>query len=472
MNEQEKFDDLLRSKLTERDFPFDETNWDKVEELIDRSEKKRRYALIAFIFLAGLGAGIAIMSPFINSNKPSGIVASQQMSQTNTAPIQSKNIVNIGSSNNVNNGVDGNNSPNTAANSQPISSINSNSEGNTQANTMLAYAGNKPKKHIKNRKKLPDTTLQYSYVRPGSEKKLGRKHYNNSLVNNNSNVTSSREPGNSNPVANNNSLESNESLPGSNKLTNQANTHDSNSTDSTNKSQVLTNNSKQVKTDSSATTTHLLNPPSQSKQERYSHTLLSIDVGGGYSFGWKKEGATQGNGFSPIVGISVTHYFSNTISVFVGVQYNSLGNINTLYSNSSTQYNFGENTTVNSVTLKTLYYIALPLKFQYNITDKDIISGGVNILYLLNTSSTVVSYNQDYFGVSGYTSTTKMGYMDGINNLDAQLTLAYRRKINRFTISVEGYYGLLDIENSNFFNNNVFERNSGLRGIISFDIIK
>jgi hypothetical protein len=94
------------------------------------------------------------------------------------------------------------------------------------------------------------------------------------------------------------------------------------------------------------------------------------------------------------------------------------------------------------------------------------------VLYLVNTSSSVVSYDQNYFGVSGNTASTKMGYMDGINNMDAQLTLAYRRKINHFTITAEGYYGLLDIESNAFFGNNVFERNSGLRLILSYDIIK
>ncbi|HSY75373.1 MAG TPA: hypothetical protein VK890_00875, partial [Bacteroidia bacterium] len=136
------------------------------------------------------------------------------------------------------------------------------------------------------------------------------------------------------------------------------------------------------------------------------------------------------------------------------------------------QYDFGSTNNVTAVTLKTLYYAALPIQFQYNINNNDIISVGANVLYLINSNSNVVSYSQNYFGTSGYTSVDKMGYMDGINNLDAQLTLAYRRKINRFTISVESYYGLLDIENNSFFNNNVFERNSGLRAILSFDIIK
>jgi hypothetical protein len=476
MTEQEKFDDLLRSKLEGRDFPFDETNWDKAEEAIDRSEKKRRYGIIALIFAAGIGVGIAVMLPFINNTKSPGTVTPQPSQQAVAA-----NSLNPGNTITANSGVQ----------SQAQQTVTGNSSTVTQATTPQ---NNTPGK--KNQKVSADSAKQYSYVRPASERRKKRKGQTGFSPANNAAITYTRTHDENSPWAksgkadntteqNNNTQSGNTSevsSAGANKTpntTSQAVQQNNNTTsvskqaDSTHTSPpIAINDTANKKRDSSATTTLSSNTPPPAKPAKYSHTLLSLDAGAGYSLGWEKEGGKQGNGLSPVFGISATHNFSKTISVFAGVQFNSLTNINTLYSNSSTQYDFGSYTNVNSVTLKTLYYMAIPLKIQYTILTDNIISLGITPLYLVNTSSTVVSYQQNYYGVSGNTAATKPGYMDGINPWDAQLTLAYRRKINHFTVSAEYYYGLLDIENNSFFENNVFERNSGFRLLLSFDIIK
>jgi hypothetical protein len=485
MNEQEKFDDLLRSKSEERDFPFDETNWDKAEELIERSEKKRRFGLIGAIFMAGIVVGIVLMLPFINNNKTPNTINNVSSGQNNSAAEQNKNAQQT--SNNAISAVSApeqhatdNKQVNSAASSQTTTSQN-----NTSAGT------EKKTRHTKNDGSNAET--EYSYVRPSVRKKDHRQV--KAVYNPNSNkwVQNKAYKGSIDVADSNQQLAEGKSNVSDIAIT-EKNTTDKNTTNVQPKTiennSAITNNltqksdttaNKKVtpiidstaqKRDSSTNTTQPIAQQPPTKSKKYSHTLFSADAGGGYSLGWKKENGTQGNGLSPILGISVAHYFSSKISALIGLQYNSLGNINTLYSNSTITYDFGTNTNINSVTVKTLYYISLPIKLQYNISNKNMISGGIDVLYLLNTSSSVVSYNQNYFGVSGNTALTKMGYMDGINNMDAQLTLAYRRKTNRFTVTAEGYYGLLDIESNTFFGNNVFERNSGLRFILSYDIIK
>src|ERR1700761_2029095 len=62
--EQENFDDLLRSKLEEIRFDFNEANWDKAESLIIAADKKRKKRRIAIIFFIGMLAGIGAMIPF------------------------------------------------------------------------------------------------------------------------------------------------------------------------------------------------------------------------------------------------------------------------------------------------------------------------------------------------------------------------------------------------------------------------
>lgn len=496
MNEQEKFDDLLRSKLSEeRDFPFDETNWDKAEGMIERSEKRRRYGLIAGIFFVGVIAGAALMLPFIHSINVSSttqIATLQQSTKNNVATNQNqdKTVVSSNttatSSNNAsiqqpakqiveNNSAVTNNAP---ANPRPIASVN----GTTPkfGNITVAQSGGNTSntKSIKQHKHAAiDSTQQYSYVRPVSKKNKKKTAITSYATNNNTTVN---RPGNQTniPATGNNTLQPNNvNKPVEQNTTPTTQTANAvTQPDTSNKTQSVATVTNPVKTNDSgkSVTPPNNNTPTQQPEQpaKYTHTLLSIDAGAGYSLGWKKEGATQGSGLSPVLGFSVTHYFNTNISAHIGLQYNSLTNVNTLYSASTSQYDFGATNNVTSVTLKTLYYAALPIQFQYHFSSNDVIGIGANMLYLVNSNSNVVSYNQNYFGTSGYTSVNKTGYMDGINTWDAQLTLAYRRKISRFTISVEGYYGLLDIENNSFFNNNVFERNSGLRTILSFDIIK
>ncbi|HWY97809.1 MAG TPA: hypothetical protein VNY36_01880 [Bacteroidia bacterium] len=490
MNEQEKFDDLLRSRLSEeRDFPFDETNWDKAEGMIARSEKRRRYGIIAAIFFAGIVVGSLIMLPFVHTTNISSTTLTTPSPQQNTITanqnqdkthIQSGTIPASANTTTVQqqpNQTAENNSITTnkrVTNSQPIASLNT-AESKLKKNATVQSSDNSSTaKHHKHLHVNADSTQQYSYVRPVS-KKTKKIRTLNDVANNNAAITKIRRQEYNNTKGSNSSKPTNPVEQNTSPTIHTTSTN-TQANDTSNKTQPIALTANPVtKNDSGKTIMPPANTITQQQPQqdaKYIHTLLSIDAGAGYSLGWQKEGATQGSGGSPILGLSVTHYFSTNISARIGLQYNSFANLNTLYSVSSSQYDFGSTNSVTSITLKTLYYAALPIQFQYNISNNDIIGVGANVLYLINSNSNVVSYSQNYFGTSGYTSADKIGYMDGINNLDAQLTLAYRRKINRFTISVEGYYGLLDIENNSFFNNNVFERNSGLRAILSFDIIK
>src|ERR1700677_3891898 len=92
MSEQEKFDDLLRSKLEERDFPFDETNWDKAEAVIERSEKRRRFGSIAFVFSAGIMIGAGLMYFFNPNSSSPAPLAIQQTTQNNSAIAQTNTV--------------------------------------------------------------------------------------------------------------------------------------------------------------------------------------------------------------------------------------------------------------------------------------------------------------------------------------------------------------------------------------------
>ncbi|HTB05913.1 MAG TPA: hypothetical protein VK806_03095 [Bacteroidia bacterium] len=518
MNELEKFDDLLRSKLSERDLPFDEHNWDKLDRKIELAEKRRKSKRFAIIFASGMALGVLIMIPFILNKNSVTQQATQPIAFTNTvnnqtAPVQSNNT----SANTTTNTPISNSSHPTSSGSnngvsQPVASINDNKANgnnlatgndiNSQINPVVASSTKKQKtsKSSLDKANNPD---QYSYVRHKKEKHSHKsadntvvntqntnpstinpavasnndvlkttqgQNTNNETVNNNTSTTGASNPNTdqtNNITQNTNSVTTNETP--SNTVASTPKTSGSDSAASKDNS-TLVNKDKTSSPDSADDNFSNMVPP---KKVSSSLTTVSIDGGAGYSLGWMKEGATQGSGISPIFGMSTTHYFNAKLSAYLGVQFNMLTNINTLYSSSIDQYGFGLNSNVNSVTLKTFYYAAVPIRLQYCFGFNNMIGIGANVLYLFNTSSSVVTYNQDYFGTSGYTSANKSGYMDGISTIDLQAVITYKRKIyNRFSAGVEFYYGLLNIEDESFFNDNTFARNSGLKLIFSYDIIK
>ena len=65
MNSDKEFDDIIKSKLSEQEFPFDEENWDAAEEMIYDYRKRERIKRVAIIFASGLVLGILIMLPFV-----------------------------------------------------------------------------------------------------------------------------------------------------------------------------------------------------------------------------------------------------------------------------------------------------------------------------------------------------------------------------------------------------------------------
>jgi hypothetical protein len=87
MNEEEKFDDLLRKKMSERDFFFDEENWQKASEKIESAELKRKQTRFTIIFLSGLALGIALTVPVMNLMKGTtdkNIIATSNQGSTTT----------------------------------------------------------------------------------------------------------------------------------------------------------------------------------------------------------------------------------------------------------------------------------------------------------------------------------------------------------------------------------------------------
>ncbi|HET6225640.1 MAG TPA: outer membrane beta-barrel protein, partial [Bacteroidia bacterium] len=120
---------------------------------------------------------------------------------------------------------------------------------------------------------------------------------------------------------------------------------------------------------------------------------------------------------------------------------------------------------------KTLHYIGVPLLIQYHVNEKNAIFAGASISYLINNKIRV-DMAQPVFTSNAVLSSpltnTRSGYYSSI---DAALVAGYRRKLGvHFTIAPAFYYGLVDIKKDNYFNLYQFERNSGVKLVLSYTI--
>lgn len=68
MSEEEKYDELIRQKFAEKEFMFNEANWEKAEVMIDSSRKTKKIFWWSAVFLVGLITGIFLMIPLIKND--------------------------------------------------------------------------------------------------------------------------------------------------------------------------------------------------------------------------------------------------------------------------------------------------------------------------------------------------------------------------------------------------------------------
>ncbi|MDP1746733.1 MAG: outer membrane beta-barrel protein, partial [Bacteroidota bacterium] len=152
-----------------------------------------------------------------------------------------------------------------------------------------------------------------------------------------------------------------------------------------------------------------------------------------------------------------------------------------------TTYGFGSTSVDKVINTKTLHYAIVPLLFQYHFNDKNAISIGGSISYLVNSKSKVtintttiapmvLDSNQTgpVENQTISTQSTETGYYsNAFNKWDASLAIGYRRRISqKFSLAAIANIGLLDVKDNVFFSREMDERNVGLKIIISYNLFE
>ena len=470
-----KFDDILRSKFEEREFPFSEENWDAVESKLESERKRKRFLWFALVFLGGLTAGIALMLPFINKKSE---VKTEMIVQNIRQPQKEKPAVEIKKEiteekNNFAPVV----SPKPASeeklfaenkireekkekrNSSPEQNLTAEmkqekKDASIKVNDQKESFPNVPVKPIKNEEIKSEQQESKETKEKNSQTETASDFSGTVLVGMNSKTDSASEVKIKKDISYLQAI-----------------------IDSMDKQieKMVSKDSVKTKKDSSSVV--LSSAPSKkdsTPQDYYSKekpkSFFTLSAGENYVRGWYKD-SIEARGWNPTAGFSYTHSVNEKFSFSLGAFYHSINNLtqsNLLFQSDS--ISFGTVSSITQITTKKLHYAALSLALNYTFSKNMIYLGG-NYSYLLQSTNTITSYVSTDGNISYTQAPTKTnGYYKAFNSYDAGAFIGYRRKLYRnWGIAGEAYYNFMDVKKDSYFDRKYFERNKGARLMLTYD---
>jgi len=207
----------------------------------------------------------------------------------------------------------------------------------------------------------------------------------------------------------------------------------------------------------------------------YPKNIFSVEAGSNFILGWKYGTATEAQGLNPVGGFAFTHKFNAKWALALGVRYERVGNLKYSFNQITDSLpGFGLNNSSTIITPLSLHYISVPLKLERTFNAKNTFGIGASFSYLFNTTSRVAMWNETDAGTQQMPGAkNQYGYFNGLNRVDAALTICYRRQFfTKFGLQVEGTYGLIDVKNNSYFTNSSdrAEHIMGMRLMLTYNL--
>lgn len=201
---------------------------------------------------------------------------------------------------------------------------------------------------------------------------------------------------------------------------------------------------------------------------------LSLELGVDGLTGWTTADRREGRGINPLAGLRYDHQVSERFGLSAGVYYSRLGHMGqTTHISTRTRLKFGEETEVTEISALQIHYLLLPLKLNYSLSRRDVLSVGYTLAYLLDVDSRVEQYTTRLNDPGTRVVSREKGYSSGFSPYDGQIALGYRRNLySIWYVSGEFFYGLRDLKNNEVYATDAFERIYGLRLSLGINLWK
>lgn len=474
MNPEQKFDKIIRKKVDEAEFPFDEQNWNKLSEQLDTERRLAasrgwgKFLFLGLLFLGITSASIAlykIQGPLgikgelannsSNDNNDSsaqahGVNGKNNNSNSDNNLLASGNSNEMGAVNylaansaNANTSVDGLNSVmadlknaniNTTANSSKAGSVNSANSSNVNSTSESnSFESINTKSNGSNTKSAKNSSANKSGL---ADKK------DNSFKNSESTAMALGE-------------RSISDLAGSTLLEHNALTR-------IDAKLNIVNTPRNLKLAALKIPNWYDEDYHRKGKKRIS--FLNAEAGGTFLLGWDSKDGKDARGFNWYAGVNYGKFINKNIGFSVGSQFYNIGNIKqSFYESSKAVYGLGSTSSNTVITTQSLYYFSVPLKFYYAVNASHQIGAGVNPSFLFSSKNRVENYRLTDGIKSNEMESKTSGIYEGVRLNNILISAFYRAKLNkRVFLNTEVVYGVRDVF-KNTSSNNYSQKPLGLR---------
>lgn len=469
MNQEQKFDKIIRKKVDEAEFPFDEQNWEKLSTQLDAERRLAtsrgwgKFLFLGLLFLGITSASIAlykVQGPLdikgelannsSSTNSGSSSAQAQGVNENNSIAknnsdnnlLASNNDHNIGLANYFTNSSENVNASN-------VSGANANVNADTRANISaennhVATKGSEMDANIENVSAKDKTSGKYS-----SDRLSGKGNKKGDINKKDSNFNNS---------------ESNDMTLGERSMSGLAGAKmlQQNVLDRIDTKFNVVFTPRNLKLAALKIPNWYDEDYHRKGKKRIS--FLNAEAGGTFLLGWDSKDGKDAKGLNWYAGVNYGKLFTNNIGFSIGSQFYNVGNIKqSFYESSKAVYGLGSTSSNTVITTKALYYFSVPVKFYYAVTPSHLIGAGINPSFLFSSKNVVENYRLTDNIKSNEMESKTSGIYEGVRLNNVLISAFYKAKLSkRVFLNTEVIYGMRDIF-KNTSTNNYSQKPVGLR---------
>lgn len=200
--------------------------------------------------------------------------------------------------------------------------------------------------------------------------------------------------------------------------------------------------------------------------------LVGIRIALDAAQGLSNDSARKGNSFLPYIALDYARVLHPRFKLHTGIGYVQRGQLQSDQYYRSTNYGFGFETVLTTISPQKLHFLEVPLYGEWKIKARHSLMMGGSLLQLMNVSSQISSRTQDDFGISNGQAESTWGYKQGFISRDVSLMVGYKYYLGSgFHLDLRSQYGLRDLTEQSFFENQSFDRNIRVQIGLSYDFL-
>lgn len=466
MNPEQKFDKIIRKKVDEAEFPFDEQNWNKLSMQLDAERRLAtsrgwgKFLFLGLLFLGITSASIAVYK----IQGPSGIkgqLASGNTGSNNndgsSAQAQGANATKNNNYNSDNNLLASNNSNNqtvglanyTGSSSNDINNILAVNSNNANVSDNVS-TNNSNSENIASSQKENNSTV--SKGKKGSKyssgsKGLGKKGI--AALNEDGSLKNADANGMADGFRNKTMYDGNVLL-------------EHNALDRIDSKLNIAYSNRNVKLGALKIPSWYDEDYRRKGKKRLS--FLNAEAGGAFLLGWDSKDGKDGRGLNWYAGVNYGKFLNKKIGFSAGSQFYNVGNIKqSFYESSKSVYGLGSTSSNTVITTKSLFYFSVPVKIYYAVNSAHQIGASVSPSFLFSSKNVVETYRLTDNIKSNEMTSNSSGIYEGVRLNNVLVSAFYKAQLNkRLFLNTEVMYGVRDIF-KNTSSNNYSQKPVGLR---------